>query len=108
MSTGDTGIRSITARVIAEHQGAVLLRRKNHGYEFTGLYERTSAFCKTWPEAERVLIRMKVPSDKIKAIFHMFENGKDVVIRRDVPQPEVSESGIRKRAFGTPSSTSRH
>lgn len=86
MSTGETGIRSVAARVIAEHQGAVLLHHKDHGYEFTGLLGRTSVFCKTWPEAERVLIRMKVPPTKIEVALLLLKAGSDVLIRPAAPE----------------------
>ncbi|MBS1800868.1 MAG: hypothetical protein JSS95_13720 [Acidobacteria bacterium] len=89
MSTGETGFRSVAARVIAEHQGALLLRRKDEGYEFTGLYERTNIVCKTWPEAERVLIRMKVPPHKIEAVINLIEAGNDVVIRSEVKSQDA-------------------
>lgn len=84
MSTGETGFRSVAARVIAEHQGALLLRRKDEGYEFCGLYERATILCKSWPEAERVLIRMKVPPPKIETVIHLLETGNEVVIRSEV------------------------
>jgi hypothetical protein len=86
MTTGETGIRSVAARVIAEHQGAVLLHHKDYGYEFTGLLGRTSVFCKTWPEAERVLLRMKVPPSKIEAALLLLKSGKDVLIRPATPE----------------------
>ena len=86
MSTGETGIRSVAARVIAEHQGAVLLHHKNQGYEFTGLIGRTSVFCKTWPEAERVLLRMKVPPSKIEAALRILETRREVLIRSVPPE----------------------
>lgn len=91
MSTGETtGFRSVAARVIAEHQGALLLRRRDEGYEFCGLYERTNIVCKTWPEAERVLIRMKVPPPKIEAVIKLLESGNDVVIRSEPKQQDIS------------------
>jgi hypothetical protein len=90
MSTGETGIRSIAARVIADYQGAVVLRRRNQGYEFTGLKQKTIVFCKTWPEAERVLIRMKVPSSKIKAAMELLAKNSDVIFRGYAPPPEPS------------------
>ena len=86
MSTGETGFRSVAARVIAEHQGALLLRRKDEGYEFCGLYEKTTILCKTWPEAERVLIRMKVPTPKIATVIQLLEAGNEVVIRSEIKQ----------------------
>ena len=89
MSTGETGIRSIAARVIADYQGAVVLRRSSQGYEFTGLKKKTAVFCKTWPEAERVLIRMKVPSGKIRAAAELLAKNSDVVFR-GYPTPEPS------------------
>ena len=90
MSTGETGFRSVAARVIAVHQGALLLRRRDTGYEFTGLYEKTSIFCKTWPEAERVLIRMKVPPHKIQAVANLIETGSDVLLRSEITQQDVA------------------
>lgn len=86
MSTGETGFRSVAARVIAEHQGALLLRPREEGYEFCGLYEKTTIVCKTWSEAERVLIRMKVPLHKIATVIQLLEAGHEVVIRSEVKQ----------------------
>jgi len=86
MSSGDTGIRSVTAKVIVDQQGSLLLRQTPEGYEFTGLFERASVKCKTWSETERVLIRMKVPPHKIQEIVTILGTGSDVVLRRDEPQ----------------------
>ena len=90
MSTGETGIRSIAARVIAEHQGAVVLRRRNQRYEFTGQHQKTTVFCDTWPEAERVLLRMKVPPGKIRAAAELLAKNNDVILRGYAPMPEPS------------------
>jgi hypothetical protein len=84
MSTGETGIRSVAATVIAEIQGAMILRRKGDGYEFTGVFERTSVECPTWPEAERVLIRLGVSPEKINKILRILASGDDVILRREV------------------------
>jgi hypothetical protein len=90
MNTGETGIRSIAARVIAEHQGAVVLRRRNQEYEFTGLHKKITVVCKTWPEAERVLLRMKVPPGKIRAAAELIAKNNDVILRGYAPVPEPS------------------
>ena len=90
MNTGETGIRSIAARVIAEHQGAVVLRRRNQGYEFTGLHRKATVLCNTWPEAERVLLRMKVPPGKIRAAADLLAKNNDVIFRGYAPIPEPS------------------
>jgi hypothetical protein len=84
MSTGETGIRSVAATVIAEIQGAMILRRKGNGYEFTGVFERTSVVCPTWPEAERVLLRLKVSPEKIEKIVKILASGDDVILRREL------------------------
>ena len=86
MSTGETGFRSVTAKVIVGHQGSLLLRQTPEGYEFTGLLESTSVKCKTWSETERVLLRLKVPPHKIQEIVTILNTGSDVVMRQDVEQ----------------------
>jgi len=61
----------------------MILRRKGDGYEFTGIFERTSVVCPTWPEAERVLSRLKVPPEKVDRIVSILASGDDVVMRRE-------------------------
>ncbi|WP_260705799.1 hypothetical protein [Edaphobacter flagellatus] len=82
MTTGETGFRNVAARVIVEEQGALVLQRTAEGYQFTGLFEKTSIVCKTWPEAERVLIRLHVPPQKIIDIRKMIDAGEEVIMRR--------------------------
>src|SRR5437899_11903887 len=91
MSTGQTGIRSVAARVIADHQGAVLLTRKAEGYQFTGRKKKTIILCRTWPETERVLIRMKVSSVKIAKIHDHLDLGNQIVLRPEFLLDNISE-----------------
>jgi hypothetical protein len=92
MSTGQTEIRSVAARVIAEYQGAVLLTHTGQGYQFNGRSKKTIIVCKTWPETERVLLRMKVPAAKIARIHDHLEQGSRIVLRPERVQQEISEN----------------
>ncbi len=91
-TTGQTGIRSVAARVIADHQGAVLLTRNAEGYQFTGRKKETVIVCRTWPETERVLIRMKVSSVKIAKIRDHLDLGNQIVLRPEFLLDNLSET----------------
>ena len=92
MSTGQTEIRSVAARVIAEYQGAVLLSHTGQGYQFTGRSKKIIISCKTWPETERVLLRMRVPAAKIARIYDHLEQGSQIVLRPERLEQDASEN----------------
>lgn len=99
MSTGQTEIRSVAARVIAEHQGAVFLTHNQHGYQFTGRKKKTIILCQTWPETERVLIRMRVSPTKIAKIHSHLDQGNQIVLRPERLQQDASETRLKDPDF---------
>ena len=99
MSTGQTEIRSVAARVIADHQGAVFLTRNAQGYQFTGRKKKTIIVCQTWPETERVLIRMKVPLPKIARIQGHLDAGNQIILRPELLQQDAPETRLKDPDF---------
>jgi hypothetical protein len=99
MSTGQTEIRSVAARVIADYQGAVFLTHNAQGYQFTGRKKNTIILCKTWPETERVLLRMKVPPAKIERIHGHLDKGNQIVLRPEFLPQEASGNEFKSPDF---------
>jgi len=84
MGIGETGIRSVAANLILGKQGSLVLRRLEHGYEFTGVEEKSRLFCARWSEVERTLLLLEVPFHKIDEIAGLIKAGSDVAVHRTV------------------------
>lgn len=80
----DTGIRSVVANLILSRQGSLILRQTKQGYEIAGVDQNGAVFCQTWPETERVLLRLGVPSYKVDEIADLLCEGTDVIVHRKV------------------------